>query len=725
MKKYGFKIIAGLWFLLLYMTSASATIYSSLDALYQKNYVTKQQIQKLLNPDNSTEAEWEQFLARPGSTELVQRLWEKYYNQDYIVSDLSLPVSFELLDTNSQSSSNTRQKIHASIGKLLIKELKLNTKTGRLVHAYAILHLDKFLSCRFWGKICVVDINALWNYVKFFKDLEKGAKSSFQKRTEYFFPNYRNLDVRLDSYTKYDGSQYWDSLPDAFRHSYITARLSKHLKSSRWAEKIMAAYEEDNPNRPYATVMDLNSNRIGAKIYDNLPNKSVSAIERKLLTDQCYTHINANPSATRQSIENQYSSAVASDELIFVREGIMNTGSLTPYEQNGTCPRLINFDVGILSDDGRCPDSSTISNTKITITMEDERNKNDNRTSGYTGAIFQNLKVTSREIPDPDDSAGNYDTITQTTRHYLTTYEFCRVDGRAFKALTYDDDSTKNYAVLKLGTDCPNGSKSFGYQWDNQDGGNLNSIVTDSGYAPNTQGRNTQLQFCLFTKEEDVNTSLMSAFPNFEIAGSKIQYAVFAASDFSLARDTGYIYHDDEDKTNTSKYLSRATGDSNIIVKQGKNTLVRIAMVDLDHDGDKLTYTQELAFGTTDTNPDNDGDDISDFDEVMLYKSNPLDSDSDGDGLFDNEEIGRSLLLVADSDRDGINDRQEIDNGTNPMFTDSDADNLDDKFEILYYKTDPTNPDSDADGVKDGDEVLVGRNPKLNEPALVVVLGIM
>ncbi len=62
-----------------------------------------------------------------------------------------------------------------------------------------------------------------------------------------------------------------------------------------------------------------------------------------------------------------------------------------------------------------------------------------------------------------------------------------------------------------------------------------------------------------------------------------------------------------------------------------------VAMEDPDRDG--LTNLQEFQLGTDPTNPDTDGDGLSDGDEVNKYHTNPLLADTDGDGIPDGVEI--------------------------------------------------------------------------------------
>ena len=60
---------------------------------------------------------------------------------------------------------------------------------------------------------------------------------------------------------------------------------------------------------------------------------------------------------------------------------------------------------------------------------------------------------------------------------------------------------------------------------------------------------------------------------------------------------------------------------------------------DADPDGDGLPNALEFALGTSPTNPDTDGDGLTDGEEVLIYGTSPLNPDTDGDGLTDGEEI--------------------------------------------------------------------------------------
>lgn len=124
---------------------------------------------------------------------------------------------------------------------------------------------------------------------------------------------------------------------------------------------------------------------------------------------------------------------------------------------------------------------------------------------------------------------------------------------------------------------------------------------------------------------------------------------------------------------------------------------------------------------------DSDGDQLTDYDEIFVYETDPLNSDTDGDGLTDYEEVfiqGTDPLML-DTDKDGISDGDEVNvYETDPLSPDSDNDGLSDCQELIHtkrgecenpsysgeydggYRTDPLNPDTDEDALSDCREVL-------------------
>ena len=109
-----------------------------------------------------------------------------------------------------------------------------------------------------------------------------------------------------------------------------------------------------------------------------------------------------------------------------------------------------------------------------------------------------------------------------------------------------------------------------------------------------------------------------------------------------------------------------------------------------DTDGDGLSNSDEIKRGTDPNNPDTDGDQLKDGEEVITYLTDPLKTDSDSDALSDGAEV--------------------ITHKTNPILPDTDGDTLTDGNEV-QIKTNPLQPDTDGDGLKDGDETRAGTDP--------------
>jgi hypothetical protein len=61
--------------------------------------------------------------------------------------------------------------------------------------------------------------------------------------------------------------------------------------------------------------------------------------------------------------------------------------------------------------------------------------------------------------------------------------------------------------------------------------------------------------------------------------------------------------------------------------------------ISLDADGDGLNHDAELAYGTSPTLADTDGDGLTDSQEIQLYATSPTLADTDGDGLSDGQEV--------------------------------------------------------------------------------------
>lgn len=143
----------------------------------------------------------------------------------------------------------------------------------------------------------------------------------------------------------------------------------------------------------------------------------------------------------------------------------------------------------------------------------------------------------------------------------------------------------------------------------------------------------------------------------------------------------------------------------------------------LDTDKDGLNDEEEDKYSTDKFVMDTDQDGLTDFQEVHIYKTNPLKVDTDGDRLRDYDEIAWKLNPLKpdtddngitdnleDLDKDGLNNYDESIFKSNALQKDTDFDGLDDKTE-RDLGTNPNDLDTDGDGVSDRLESELGLNP--------------
>ena len=137
----------------------------------------------------------------------------------------------------------------------------------------------------------------------------------------------------------------------------------------------------------------------------------------------------------------------------------------------------------------------------------------------------------------------------------------------------------------------------------------------------------------------------------------------------------------------------------------------------LDTDEDEVYDVIEISYGTNINVSDTDGDGLSDYQEIFVTGTDPLNyssvtenvpdaqADGDQDGLSTIQELSFGTdAQKADTDEDGLNDYDEVNvHNTDPLNADTDNDGMSDKCEI-QYNTNPVLSDTDGDGVKDGEQ---------------------
>jgi len=78
-----------------------------------------------------------------------------------------------------------------------------------------------------------------------------------------------------------------------------------------------------------------------------------------------------------------------------------------------------------------------------------------------------------------------------------------------------------------------------------------------------------------------------------------------------------------------------------------------------DSDQDGLSDEEETTLGTNPNLSDSDNDGLIDYDEVKVYKSDPLKSDTDGDGNSDGAEVKNGYSPIDDSKLLDLNREKE------------------------------------------------------------------
>ena len=223
------------------------------------------------------------------------------------------------------------------------------------------------------------------------------------------------------------------------------------------------------------------------------------------------------PADESEVIEAQNSSDPSKDDYAPPAAGEEPSGASNAddSESVGSVSSLLvagRYDIGVIAN-GTCPNP-------VTIYMDDEDSSNNSSRTGWVGSI-----------------------------NSQTRFNFCRVDGSVFRGVGWC--SMSDYAVLKLGSDCPVGSFEFTRNFDNEDTSNNNS--SSGGIAPSTQNSGgTSLKFCAFIHYPLAKCT--GGSPPVEFPNVGFSYGVFAQPLIYGALETGQIYTDDEDSGNRNSW---------------------------------------------------------------------------------------------------------------------------------------------------------------------------
>jgi hypothetical protein len=240
----------------------------------------------------------------------------------------------------------------------------------------------------------------------------------------------------------------------------------------------------------------------------------------------------------------------------------------------GVLPVALNNANNSLEYSTTCPAGSPL----ITLNMDDE---DDDPQTDWWGFFSSDYTVPNQ--PNALNAPWGSPTTARRAVHgklffpINTMFRFCKVNGNSFKPLTTDVNAKgRFYAVLKLGTTCPNGSFDFTRHIDNEDTDPATSVT--GPIAPSVVGANTTLRLCFF--RTGVAANLMTAFPNLGI-----NYAVFHdfdTTDQKLFLQKHWRYTDDEDSGNansTSPSGTSEAADFAAIISSGSNTMWDIGRV--------------------------------------------------------------------------------------------------------------------------------------------------
>jgi hypothetical protein len=108
------------------------------------------------------------------------------------------------------------------------------------------------------------------------------------------------------------------------------------------------------------------------------------------------------------------------------------------------------------------------------------------------------------------------------------------------------------------------------------------------------------------------------------------------SADLGETEETTENQNEESDEL-TAAPAGETTASSTEITSSTEETAREEEWIDTDKDG--LTDSREEELGLSAFNADTDNDDLSDGDEVLIWKTDPLNPDTDGDKYLDGEEV--------------------------------------------------------------------------------------
>lgn len=115
--------------------------------------------------------------------------------------------------------------------------------------------------------------------------------------------------------------------------------------------------------------------------------------------------------------------------------------------------------------------------------------------------------------------------------------------------------------------------------------------------------------------------------------------APVVSSEEPAATDSGVVVPVSETDESAATTTEANTATETPLASSTTTVETPVATAPVDSDGDSLTDIEEQALGTSANLIDTDFDGLSDYEEVQVYSTNPLNPDSDGDTFTDGDEI--------------------------------------------------------------------------------------